>query len=120
MCDRTQSSVLSPPDFSGDRFLQLIEQYHCPRCEGAIAGECVEAKTMNPLQAALPRRRVLVKCEHCDEVFEATFVLLGGQYQIDGGPDVCRDAKARAAMNARIDRVRGEKTFNREVAKSAK
>jgi hypothetical protein len=112
MCDRASDAPeLSTGNYAGgERMVQFMAQYHCPRCDGAIAQECVEsAPAKDAPQWQLPRRIIRVACEHCHEVFEARFVLAGGYYVIDTAPEVVTDARARERMFKRIDRIRGER-----------
>lgn len=116
MCDRHGNDAAPPPDLStgnyagGERMLQFMAQYHCPRCDGAIAGECVESHALTGRhEFTLPRRVVRVACDHCNEVYEARFVLVGGYYQVDAAPVVCTDRRVRERMHARIEKIRGRR-----------
>lgn len=102
------SQLTTGNSLTAERFFSLVEQYHCPQCDGVIDRAAVQATTL-PSRAIGPTRRVVrVWCEHCRELFEATLVLVGSTYQIDGQPQVVTDAKARAAFLKKYHYLRGD------------
>lgn len=91
-------------------FLTLSEQYHCPRCHGAIAGECVQGNMVKDAADGRLRRIVKVWCDHCLELFSASFNVIDGRLVIERGPQVVTHAGAREGFVRRLSTLRGDRT----------
>lgn len=93
-----------------EAFYQLIEQYHCPRCEGAIRQDAIQSKLLGPTAGMIgTRKSVIVFCDHCNEMFSARFTLLGGIWQIEDRPAVVTRKSVRDAFMERIEATRGDR-----------
>ena len=82
------------------------ETYHCPRCEGAIARECV-ARNVTGSYHGQRTQSLRLYCAHCDAAFEATFTIDEGRLIQVTQPTVLSGARLESFKN-RIAQIRGD------------
>ena len=105
---RGEGQGASENALTAERFFSLVEQYHCPQCDGAIDRSAVQANVI-PSRGIGPTRRVVrVWCEHCRELFEASLVLVGSTWQIEGQPQIVTNEAVRRGFLKKYHFLRGD------------
>lgn len=108
--------MINAPDTpTSSTMMQLVEHYHCPACDGAIAGDAVFGRLL-PHTLRGTRRAVAIFCEHCDFAWKTVLQLdaVGHWQQAEPVNECTR--KERDAVVARMNKLRNHQV--REIEKA--